>query len=162
MKNIKELFNNARIRVKESKAVVSMKGFFSKVNNNKFMNSVKSKTEGIKGFFKGFTDGTNNTVKDSMSGEVVNRFSSKFKKFFKNTTKNIQNKANDGSKFAKFMTVTIKVLSIIATIAFICLVIYCIKDVFMYCLMLVATCAAVAICIEFILSVLSVATGCKI
>ena len=60
------------------------------------------------------------------------------------------------------MTSSIKAISVIAAIAFAGLVIYCIKDVFMYCLMLVATCAAVAVSVEFILSVLSIATGCKI
>ena len=97
-----------------------------------------------------------------MAGDVSNRFSTKIKKFFKNITKGIQTKANEGNKFAKFATVTIKVLSIIAACAFAGLVIYCIKDVFIYCLMLVATCAATAICIEFILSVLSIATGNRI
>ena len=125
------------------------------------MNSVKTKFAGLKDMIKNFT-GSHQNVKDCMTGDVSNRFSTKIKKFFKNIIKNIQMKANDGNKFAKFMTVSIKVLSIAATIAFAALVIYCIKDVFMYCVMLVATCAAVAFCIEFILSVLSIATGNRI
>lgn len=160
MKNVKELFNNARTKVKESKVVLSMKGFFNKVNNSKLINNVRTKTNSLKNFIKGFVSGSN--VKDSMTADVSNRFSSKFKRFFKRNTTKIQNKANNGNKFAKFLVVFIKILSVIAAIAFAGLVIYCIKDVFMYCLMLVATCAAVAICIEFILSILSVATGCKI
>ena len=161
MKNLKELFNNARTKVKESKIATATKGFFSKITNNKIMNSVKTKLSGLKGAIKNFM-GSHQNVTDAMAGNVSNRFSEKFKKFFKNMTKNIQGKANNGSKLAKFTAVTIKVLAILATIAFAALVIYCIKDVFVYCLMLVATCAAVAICIEFILSVLSIATGCKI
>ena len=160
MKNVKELFNNARTKVKESKVVSSMKGFFSKINNSKFVNSARTKTNNLKNFIKGFIGGSN--VKDYMAADVSNRFSTRFKKFFKRNTTKLQNKANNGNKFAKFTVISIKILSILATIAFAGLVIYCIKDIFLHCLMLVATCAAVAICIEFILSILSVATGCKI
>ena len=161
MKNIKEMFNNARTKVRESKIVTSVKSGVSKITNNKFMTAVKNKAAGFKNMFKNFT-GNHQNVKDSMAGDVSNRFSIRFKKFFKNIVKGIQTKANDGSKFSKFIAVTIKVLSVVATIGFAALVIYCIKDVFLYCLMLVAMCAATAICIEFILSILSIATGCKI
>ena len=161
MKNVKELFNNARTKVKESKIVTVTKGFFGKITNNKIINSIKAKTTSFKEMIKIFT-GSHQNVKDCMAGDVSNRFSKKAKKVFKDTVNNIQKKANDGRKFSKFMAVTIKVLAIIAAIGFAALVIYCIKDVFLYCLMLVATCAAVAICIEFILSILSIATGCRI
>lgn len=162
MKNIKELFNNAKNKVKESKVANVVKTTVSKIKeDNKIVNSVKTKISGIKDAIKGFTSSHQN-VKDCMAGEVGNRFSEKFKKFFKGFTKNIQTRANNGSKFAKIMAVIIKVVAIIAAIAFAVLVIYCIKDVFMYCVMLVATCAAVALCIEFILSVLAIATGCRI
>lgn len=161
MKNLKELFKNARAKVAESKISTSIKGAFSKIKNSKIMTSVRSKMEGLKGLVSNFTKGHQN-VTDVMAGNVSNRFSDKFKKFFKNSTKKLQKKANDGSKFAKFMTIAIKVLSIIATIAFAILVIYCIKDVFLYCVMLVATAAATVLCIEFILTILSIATGCRI
>lgn len=161
MKNIKEIFNNARTKVRESKIATSMKSGISKITNNKFMLAIKAKVAGFKDMLKNFT-GSHQNVKDSMAGDVSNRFSVKFKKFFKNIIKNIQTKANNGGKFSKFIAVTIKILAVIATIGFAALVIYCIKDVFLYCLMLVAMCAATAICIEFILSILSIATGCKI
>ena len=161
MKNVKELFNNARTKVKESKIVTVTKGFFGKITNNKIVNSIKTKFTGLKNAIKNFT-GTHQNVKDCMAGDVCNRFAKKAKKFFKDIANSIQNKANNGSKFSKFIAITIKILATIATIGFVALVIYFVKDVFLYCLMLVATCAAVAICMEFILSVLSIAMGQKI
>ena len=161
MLKVKEIFNNARTKIKESKIATSVKGFFSNIANSKIMVFTKSKIHSIGDMVKNFTNSHQN-IKDSMAGDVTNRFSTKFKKFFKDKIKNIQEKANNGSKFAKFTTVLIKIVSIIATVAFAGLVIYCLKDVFVYCLMLVATCVAVALSIEFILSILSIATGCKI
>ena len=161
MKNVKELFKNARAKIRDSKIATFVKGILSNIKNSKIMTASKTKVNGLKETVKDFT-GSHQNIKDSMAGDVSNRFSSKIKKFFKNILKGIQTKSNNGNKFATFVTVTIKVMSIIAAIAFAGLVIYCIKDVFLYCLMLVATCAATVFCIEFILSVLSIATGCKI
>jgi hypothetical protein len=152
MKSIKEIFNNVRTKVKESKIATFVKNGISKISE---------KTKGIRNIADNFSTNHQN-VKNSMAGDVSSRFSTKIKKFFKDKIKSIQTKANNGSKFAKFMTMGIKVLSIISTIAFAVLVIYYIKDVFLNCLLLVAMCAATAISIEFILSILSIATGCKI
>jgi hypothetical protein len=161
MKSIKELFNNVKTKVAESKVSTATKGFFSKISNSKIMTSLKTKIKGFKDAAKSFLGGHQN-VKDAMTGDVTNRFSAKFKKFFKNMFKRTEDSADKGSIFAKVIKVVIKVLAIVATVGFAALVIYCIKDVFLYCLMLVATCAAVAICIEFILSIISVAVGSKI
>ena len=159
--NIKEIFNNVRTKVNESKIATVVNNVVSKITNNNFAQSVKTKVSGLKSSAKNYTNNTQ-SVKESMSNNVSSRFSEKIKRFFKNNVKNIQTKSNNGSKFAKFTAGLIKVLSIVATIAFSALVIYCIKDVFIQCLLFVATCAAVTISIEFILSVLSIATGCKI
>lgn len=161
MKNIKELFNNVKTKVKESKISNVAKTVVSKIKDNKVVNFTKSKISSLKNMIKNFT-GNHQNVVDSMAGNVSNRFSEKIKKVFKTIVKSLQTKSNNGSKFAIIIAALIKVLSVIATVAFAALVIYCIKDVFLYCLMLVATCAAAALCIEFILSVLSIATGCRI
>lgn len=158
---IKEMFNNARAKVANMSLTIKVKEFFNKIKTSKPVTAATNTVSTMKSKLSDFL-GSHNNVKDSMAGDVSNRFSSKIKKFFRNIVKNLSKKAEGDSKLAKFGVITLKVVCTIAAIAFACLVIYCIKDVFLHCLMLVAMCAAVAICIEFILSILSIATGCKI
>ena len=158
MSNIKEMFNNVRTKINESKIMTNIKGFFVKIlKNEKLTSEVSKRNEDAKNFSE-----NHKNLKDGFSGNVTERFSSKIKKFFKNILRKIQKSSDDGNRLSKICAIVIKVLCIIAAAAFIGIVIYFIKDVFLHCIMLVAMCLAVAISIELILSILSVATGCRI
>lgn len=153
---MKTLF--AKIRTKLGSLMSAIK---EKITGTKIAQKTSEMTNNSTEQMKEFLN-THNGIKDSFAGNVSNRFSSKIKKWFKNLFNGIDKKAENGSMLFKIIRFTIKSLAVIATIAFAGLVVYCIKDVFVYCLMLVATVAACAICIEFICSTISVATGCKI
>lgn len=157
---IKEFFKNAKTKVSELKVIVGIKSFFNRIFNGNTATKVKedatNTATGTREFIK-----NHNNIKDMVSGDVMHRFQKKIKGWFKNFTKKT-NEKSEKSTMVNIGRIALKVVCIIAAIAFVALVIYCIKDVFMYCLMMVATCAAVILCIEFILWVLSTALGCKI
>lgn len=161
---IKDFFKNARTRVGEMKIFTGLKTLFNKLFNSKIIKTttetVKSKTTEATTKTKEFIDKHAN-ITDSVAGNVMHRFQDKIKKWFRDFTKNT-NKNSESSKIVNVGRIAIKIICILATIAFIALVIYCIKDVFVYCLMMVATCAAVIACVEFILWVLGTAFGCKV
>lgn len=153
---MKALFG--KIRNKLAGLVKTIK---EKIGGTKIMQGTKTKVANAKNEMSEFLN-THNGIKDSFAGNVSNRFSSKIKRWFKNLFRGIDAKAESGSIGFRILRGVIKTASVVATVAFAGLVAYCIKDVFVYCLMLVATVAACAICIEFICSTISVATGCKI
>jgi len=161
---IKEFFKNARAKVSQMKIVTGIKSFFKNVFNNKVVktttDTVKNESEKTMTKTKEFIN-THNNIIDSVAGNVFHRFQEKIKKMFKKFTKTV-NDNSQKSKAVNIGRIALKIVCIIAAIAFAALVIYCIKDVFLYCLMLVATCAAVMLCIEFILWVLGTALSCKI
>ena len=167
LKNIKNKISSSKMveKVKNMKITTTIKDYFKRIKENGFVkkstDSIRTKFTSTKEHAKKFMDSHNN-IKDAAAGNVMHRFQLKFakisKKLFNKTTKN----AESGQKNHKILKFILKTMCMLATVAFIALVIYFIKDVFIYCLMLVAMCAAVMVCIESILWVLSVAFGCRI
>lgn len=165
MKNkLKSIFANAKVKINSLKIVTSIKNFFNTIfKNEKVQNAtniVTKNAEDIKNSTKTFMDSHDN-IKDIVSGNVMHRFQQFFSKFGKRFRKSIVTR-NENCKVKNFGKKCARVLCILLSLGFAGLVIYCIKDVFLYCLMLVATCAAVMVCIELIFSVLSIAFAQKV
>lgn len=164
MSKLKSIFANVKAKVNSLKMVVSIKKFFNTIfKNEKVQNATTTVTknaEDIKNSTKEFMNSHDN-IKDIVSGNVMHRFQQFFGKFSKRFRKSVTTRT-ENQKMKNFGKKCIRGLCILLSLGFAGLVIYCIKDVFLYCLMLVATCAAVILCIEFIFSVLSIAFAQKV
>ena len=157
---MKEILNKIVEKIKESRVFKFIKNTKNKITTN--MNDKTSNVGKASSRVDDFINNHNNIVKNAMIGNLLSRFHEIIQKPFKWFRKTILDKnenSNTVSKIGKFM---IRAICVLLLIAFIGIVIYYIKDVFINCLLLVATCAAVVVCIEFILMVLSTAIGQKI
>ena len=158
--NIKNIMNNVKERINNSNTMEFIKNKTEKITSNEkvsgIMNSMKERFKNIKNSIDSF----DKKIQNVMAYQVIHRFCEKIGKKINKIKKKIFGEKENGKKsiIGKIVNVVCKIL----TIAFIGLVIYCMKDVFLNVLMLVATCAAIALSIEFIMSVLSVGFGCKI
>lgn len=170
--NIKELFNNAKEKVKNLNMSEKISNAVNKVKDGKIVSAIKrmfekifffinkEKVDNTKKTVNDFID-NNNDIKNAATGNIMSRFQNRISKFIKHNLNKIDNSTENGNKVSGFFQKVIKIGAIILSIGFGILVLYCIKDVFLQCLLLVATCAAIMVSIEVILSTLSVATGYK-
>ena len=160
MSRVTEMYNKLKEKMGQLTVVTKIKELFNKLLNIKPINSTKEKVESTKNSTKDFMNSHDN-IKCAPTGDLLYRFTKFFKNLFKRGNEKIDNlaKKTTGGNLLKKI---VKVMCVISLIAFAGLVIYCIKDVFLQCLMLVATTCAITISIEFILKVISLGMGEKI
>lgn len=156
---MKNFFNNINERFNNLNVTNKIKNLFNKMESNQTVSNAKEKATKTANDYTEFSK-SHDSIKDNVAGNVMHRIQEAIKHMRKKFSK--KNKNHEDSKLRKVMHILLKVICIIASIAFAALIIYSIKGVFLYCLKMVALSIATILSVEFILWVLGTAIGCRI
>lgn len=156
---MKNFFNNINERFNNLNVTNKIKNLFNKMESNQTVSNAKEKATKTANDYTEFSK-SHDSIKDNVAGNVMHRIQEAIKHMRKKFSK--KNKNHEDSKLRKVMHILLKVICIIAAIAFAVLIIYSIKGVFLYCLKMVALSIATILSVEFILWVLGTAIGCRI
>lgn len=149
---MKDMFKRLKERIANMKITGSIKKLFSSFKEKTVIDNAQE------------TFDSSSVIKGNISVDILDRFTTAIGKLKKKFTKkfNKKNEKGEVSTGKKVLKAVVRVACIILSIAFLAIVAYAIKDVFISCLQLVAMCLAVVISVEVILSVLSCAVGCHV